>query len=242
MDLPTGTVTFLFTDLETSTRNWEEQPDGVMSDALARHDQILRDAVESHHGVVFSTMGDGIAAAFASAPDAVAAALDAQRGLCEDEWGRQGLLRARMGLYTDEGRLRGPDQYENRPLNRCARLMSAAHGGQILISDATEALVRRSLPADGSLIDLGEHRLRDVAEPVRVFQVVHPAIGLEFPPLRSLNEVPGNLPRQVTSFVGRDRELATLGAMVGERQLVTSTRRWCGEDASCARSRGRGGD
>ena len=140
MDLPTGTVTFLFTDLETSTRNWEEQADGVMRDALARHDEILRDAVESHGGIVFSTMGDGIAAVFASAPDAVAAALDAQCALLADKWGERGILRARMGLHTDEGRLRASDQYENRPLNRCARLMSAAHGGQILISGATEAV------------------------------------------------------------------------------------------------------
>jgi predicted ATPase/class 3 adenylate cyclase len=223
VELPTGTVTFLFTDLETSTRNWEEQPEGVMRDALTRHDEILRDAVESHRGVVFSTMGDGVAAAFASAPDAVAAALDAQHGLSDDEWGRQGLLRARMGLYTDEGRLRAPDQYENRPLNRCARLMSTAHGGQILISDATEALVRRSLPSDASLTDLGTHRLRDVAEPIRVFQVVDPSLESDFPPLRSLNDIPGNLPRQVTSFVGREREIEDLSALVRDRQLVTLT-------------------
>ena len=133
------------------------------------------------------------------------------------------MLRARMGLHTDEGKLRAPEQYENRPLNRCARLMSAAHGGQILISGATEAVVGRSLPLDAELLELGEHRLRDVAEPIRVFQVVHPSIGAEFPPLRSLNDVPGKLPRQVTSFVGREREMASLVALVQERQLVTLT-------------------
>jgi predicted ATPase/class 3 adenylate cyclase len=223
VDLPTGTVTFLFTDLETSTRNWEEQPDGVMRDALARHDVILRDAVESHRGIVFSSMGDGIAAVFTSAPDAVAAALDAQRNLLADEWGERGILRARMGLHTDEGRLRAPDQYENRPLNRCARLMSVAHGGQILISGPTEAVVGRALPPNAGVVDLGEHRLRDVAEPIRVFQVVHPSIGADFPPLRSLTELPGNLPRQVTSFVGREREMTDLTALVCERQLVTLT-------------------
>ena len=223
MNLPTGTVTFLFTDLETSTRNWEEQPDGVMRDALARHDEILRDAVETHHGIVFNTMGDGVAAVFKSAPAAVAAALDAQHRLLANEWGERGILRARMGLLTDEGRLRAPGEYDNRPLNRCARLMSAAHGCQILIANTTEALVRESLPDGVSLIDLGEHRLRDVAEPIRVFQVVDPSLESEFPPLRSLNDVPGNLPRQVTSFVGRERELASLAAMVLERPLVTLT-------------------
>jgi predicted ATPase/class 3 adenylate cyclase len=223
VDLPTGTVTFLFTDLETSTRNWEEQPVGVMRDALARHDEILRDAVESHHGVVFSTMGDGMAAVFTSAPEAVAAALDAQHGLLADQWGERGILHARMGLLTDEGRLRAPGEYENRPLNRCARLMSAAHGCQVLISSTTEALVRESLPVGVSLLDLGEHRMRDVAEPIRVFQVVDPSFESEFPPLRSLNEVPGNLPRQVTTFVGRERELASLAVMVLERPLVTLT-------------------
>ena len=118
MELPTGTVTFLFTDLETSTRLWEEKPEEVMRDALGRHDEILRDAIERHRGVVFSTMGDGMAAVFASAPDALAAALDAQRGLDAHEWGEVGQLRARIGLHSDEGRLRAPREYVNRP--RCA--------------------------------------------------------------------------------------------------------------------------
>src|SRR4051812_2288879 len=194
-----------------------------MRDALARHDEILRDAVESHRGIVFSTMGDGIAAVFASAPDAVAAALGAQHGLLADKWGERGILRARMGLLTDEGRMRAPGEYENRPLNRCARLMSAAHGCQILIANTTEALVRESLPVGVSVIDLGEHRLRDVAEPIRVFQLVDPSLESEFPPLRTLNDVPGNLPRQVTSFVGREREVEDLTALVVERPLVTLT-------------------
>jgi len=144
-----------------------------MREALARHDAVLRDAIDRHHGVVVSSMGDGVAAVFGSAPDAVAAAFDAQREFASDEVGRSGLLRARMGLHTDEGRLRSPGEYVNRPLNRCARLMAVAHGGQVLLSDATAAVVRRSLPPDVELVDLGEHRLRDLADPVRLFQIAH---------------------------------------------------------------------
>ena len=222
-ELPTGTVTFLFTDLETSTRLWEEQPDAVMVEALARHDAIVRGAIEAHHGVVVSTMGDGMAAAFASAPDALAAALDAQQGLDREGWGATGGLRARMGLHSDEGRLRAPGEYVNRPLNRCARLMAVGHGGQVLLSDSTAVLVSRALPPGVRLVDLGEHRLRDLAEPVHVFQAAHRELRTEFPPLRSLDVVPGNLPRQVTTFVGREREMANLGTLVCTRSLVTLT-------------------
>src|SRR6185503_19533205 len=123
VELPTGTVTFLFTDIEGSTRLWEDHPE-AMKDALARHDVILRESIEGHDGAVFSTMGDGMAAAFASAPDAVKAVIDAQRRLGDEVWGETGPLRVRMGLHTDEGRLRTADQYVNRPLNRCARLMA----------------------------------------------------------------------------------------------------------------------
>lgn len=221
--LPTGTVTFLFTDLETSTRLWEEEPEAVMRDALARHDAILRQAIDRHHGVALSWMGDGVAAVFASAPDALAAAFEAQRELGSDDVDRSGLLRARMGLHTDEGRLRAPGEYVNRPLNRCARLMAVAHGGQVLLSDATAALVRRSLPSDLDLVDLGEHQLRDLADPVRVFQMRHPSLRAEFPPLRSLTLTPGNLPRQVTSFVGREIEMERVTALVRERPIVTLT-------------------
>jgi class 3 adenylate cyclase len=222
-ELPTGTVTFLFTDLETSTRLWEEQPNDAMRDALARHDVIMHSAVECYDGIVFSTGGDGIAAVFASAPDAIAATLEAQQRMAAEEWGVTGPLRARMGLHSDEGQLRAPGQYVNRPLNRCARLMSVAHGGQVLVSDATAALVRRALPPDANLVDLGEHRLRDLAEPVRVFQLVHPDLPAEFPPLRTLDTLPGNLPRQVTTFVGRATEIASLKDLVRQSSLVTLT-------------------
>ena len=222
VELPTGTVTFLFTDIEGSTRLWEDHPD-AMRDSLACHDEILRDAVESHDGVVFSTMGDGIAAAFLSAPDAIAGVLDAQQRLATATWGGTGPLKVRMGLHTDEGRLRALGEYVNRPLNRCARLMAVAHGGQVLVSDVTAAVARERLPDGVTLSDLGEHRLRDLAEPVRVFQVVHPELRHDFPPLRSLDTLPGNLPIQPTELVGREAELADLTAALRESRLLTLT-------------------
>jgi predicted ATPase/class 3 adenylate cyclase len=221
-ELPSGTVTFLFTDLEGSTRLWEELPE-AMSEALARHDDILRDAVEAHDGVVLSRMGDGIAAVFASAPHAVAAALDVQRRMAVEPWADTGPLRARMGLHTDEGRMRAPGEYMNQPLNRCARLMATAYGGQMLLSDATAAVTRGRLPEGVALVDLGEHRLRDLAEPMRVFQVTHPDLASHFPPIRSLDALPGNLPAQLTSFVGREEELAGIAKALDEWRMVTLT-------------------
>jgi predicted ATPase/class 3 adenylate cyclase len=221
-ELPSGTVTFLFTDLEGSTRLWERHPE-AMRDALARHDAILREAVESHRGVVFSEMGDGIAAAFASAADAVAAGLDAQLGLGACEWGETGPLRARMGLHAGEGEVRPDGQYVNQPLNRCARLMAIANGGQVLVSQTVESLVRGALPTEVGLLDLGEHRLRDLARPIGVFQVTHRGLPRDFPPLRSLDVLPGNLPVQVTSFVGREEERTRVAGELGEARVVTLT-------------------
>ena len=222
MGLPQGTVTFLFTDLEGSTRRWEAHPQ-EMRDALARHDVIVRGAVESHGGVVFSTMGDGMAAVFASARDAVRAVLAAQRGLAAEDWGEvTGPLAARMGLLTDEGVLDG-EHYLNQPLNRCARLMAAGHGGQALVSGATEVLVRDDLPDGCALVDLGEHRLRDLARPVRIFQLAGPGLRDQFPPLRTLEAFTGNLPVQLSSFVGRAGELAGLAAAMARSPLVTVT-------------------
>ena len=222
MGLPQGTVTFLFTDLEGSTRRWEAHP-AEMREALARHDAIVRGAVESHHGMVFSTMGDGMAAVFGSARDAVRAVLAAQRELGAEDWGAvTGPLAARMGLLTDEGVL-GGEHYLNQPLNRCARLMAAGHGGQALVSGATELLVREDLPEGCALVDLGEHRLRDLARPVRIFQLAGPGLLREFPPLRTLEAFAGNLPVQLSSFVGRAGELDQLAAAMARSPLVTVT-------------------
>ncbi len=221
-ELPQGTVTFLFTDLEGSTRRWEEHP-AQMRDALARHNTIVRGAVESHGGVVFSTMGDGLAAVFASAREAVRGVLAAQQGLGAVDWGEvTGPLAARMGLLTDEGVL-GGEHYLNQPLNRCARLMAAGHGGQVLVSGATELLVRDDLPDGCALVDLGEHRLRDLARPVRIFQLTGPGLRREFPPLRTLEAFAGNLPVQLSSFVGRAGELGQVAAAMQRSPLVTVT-------------------
>jgi len=221
-ELPTGTVTFLFTDIEGSTRRWEEHRD-AMGDALARHDTILEAAITGHGGVVFSKMGDGMAAAFSSPDDAIAATLDAQLKLTEETWPTEtGPLRVRMGLHTGQGQL-VDGQYMNQPLNRCARLMAIAHGGQVLVSGATEHLVRGGLPEGVGLVDLGEHRLRDLSEPMRVFQVRHGSLPANFPPLRSLEHYPGNLPLQHSSLVGRAEDLARVAQALEMFPVVTLT-------------------
>ena len=222
VELPTGTVTFLSTDIEGSTRLWETVPD-AMARSLALHDQTLRTAFGQHGRVVYSTMGDGIVVVFASAVAAVRAVLEAQRALVAAPWPDQtGMLKVRMGLHTDEAVLRD-GQYANRPLNRCTRLTAAAHGGQILLSGATAALVRSELPDGANLIDLGEHRLRDLADRMRIFQLAHPDLPREFPALRLLEAVAGNLPVPVSSFIGRERELQQITTALGQARMVTLT-------------------
>jgi predicted ATPase/class 3 adenylate cyclase len=221
-DLPAGTVTFLFTDIEGSTRLWETQPD-AMAQALALHDDTLRTAFRHHGGVVYSAMGDGMAVVFSSAAGAARAVLEAQRALLAAPWPTgTGVLEVRMGLHTDEAVLRD-GQYANRPLNRCARLMAAAHGGQILMSGATAALVRSELPDGATLIDLGEHHLRDLPSAMRILQLAHPDLPREFAALRLLDAVAGNLPVQASSFIGRERELEQTAAALGGSRLVTLT-------------------
>ena len=218
VELPSGTVTFLFTDLAGSTRMWQEHPD-AMQPALARHDHIVRAAIEQHHGHVVKTTGDGFHAAFADAHDAIAAAVDAQLALAQEPWAATGPLIVRMGIHTGPAEQRDGDYY-GTAVNRAARLMSAAHGGQIVVSLATEELAQES---GVDLLDLGEHSLRDLARPERVFQVVHPELPREFPRLSSLDAFPGNLPAQVTSFVGRDAELTAVAAALDSARLVTLT-------------------
>ncbi len=219
-ELPTGTVTFLFTDLEGSTRLWEAHPE-AMKNALARHDEVLRGAVESNGGHIVKTTGDGLHAAFHTAEGALTAAHDGQRALSTLE-GPEGSLRVRMGLHSGAAEHRDGD-YFGTAVNRSARVSGAAHGGQILVSHATVELVRDQLHADVSLRDLGEHRLRDLARPERLYQLCAADLDDEFPPVQSIDAFPGNLPTQLTSFVGRDRELTTLVKALGESHLVTLT-------------------
>jgi predicted ATPase/class 3 adenylate cyclase/DNA-binding winged helix-turn-helix (wHTH) protein len=216
-----GTVTFVFTDIESSTRLWDEHPE-AMQDALVRHDTILRDAVESHRGQVVKSMGDGMVAVFAYAGDAVGAAVAAQCALSAEPWAVTGPLRVRMGLHSGEAQHRGGD-YFGAALNRAERIMSAGHGGQVLCSAATGTLVRDTLPTGVGLVDLGEHRLRDLSRPEKIFQVGHADLAGEFPPLRSLDVFVGNLPSPVSSFIGRGRELASVAAALGEARTVTLT-------------------
>ena len=213
MGAPSGTVTFLFTDIEESTRRWEEMPE-PMRDALARHDDVIRGAIEGHGGYVFATGGDGFAAAFGRAGDAVAAAAEAQAAMNAEAWPEDAAIRVRMGLHTGEAFEREGD-YFGPAVNRTARLMALANGGQVLCSSVTAELTQLDVP----LQDLGEHRLRDLTAPQHVFQV---GVG-RFPPLRSLDSFPGNLPLQVSSFIGRDTELARADKALHEARVVTLT-------------------
>jgi predicted ATPase/class 3 adenylate cyclase len=214
-------VTFLFTDLEGSTRLWEEHPE-AMRDALKRHDELLVAAVEAHGGYLVKTTGDGIHAAFATADAAVLAAIDGQRALVGERWESTGPLKVRMGLHTGAAELRDGDYY-GPALNRAARLMAAAHGGQIVISHVTEELVRDGLPMGIELLDLGDQRLRDLGRSERVFQVNAAGLPHLFSALRTLDSLPGNLPRQRTAFVGRKRELAELSALLETSAVLTLT-------------------
>jgi predicted ATPase/class 3 adenylate cyclase len=218
-ELPSGTVTFLFTDLEGSTRLWEEHPD-AMRRALARHDALVRAAVGAHGGVVVKGTGDGVHAAFATAHDALGAAIAAQQAMGSEGWEEDVPLRVRMGVHSGEAELRDGD-YFGMALNRAARLMGVAYGGQIVCSQATADLARDSLSGRVTLVDLGEHRLRDLGRPERVFQVGAPGLRAEFPALVSLNAFPGNLAPTASSFVGRDQELAEVREGVAASRLVT---------------------
>jgi predicted ATPase/class 3 adenylate cyclase len=214
-------VTFLFTDVAGSTRLAEQHPQ-AMRYAEARLDTLLRGAIAAHGGHVFRPTGDGVCAVFATAPDATSAALAAQRALAAEPWGEIGPVSVRMALHTGAAELRAGD-YFGLALNRAARLRDAAHGRQVVLSEATAVLVRDAPSAGASLRDLGEHRLRDLARPERVFQLTHPDLPADFPPLRSLGILPHNLPLQLTSFVGRERELATVARLLATQRLVTLT-------------------
>jgi predicted ATPase/class 3 adenylate cyclase len=220
-ELPTGTVTFLFTDLEGSTRLWEQHPD-AMRDALARHDEILRAAVEKRGGHVVKTTGDGLHAAFAVAVDGLDAAVDAQRALVGETWALPEPLRVRMGLHTGAAELRDGDYYGGA-VNRAARISAAAHGGQIIASAPTTDLARDDLDPEIGLLDLGEHRLRDLGRPEHLYGVSAPDLPAGFPEPRTLDAYPGNLPAQRTAFIGRDAELAEITAALTDAPVVTLT-------------------
>jgi predicted ATPase/class 3 adenylate cyclase len=221
MRLPTGTVTFLFTDIEGSTRLWEQFP-AEMKVALARHDALLRLAIRDHDGYVFSTGGDAFCAAFHTAADGLAAARDAQLALTREPWPASVQIKVRMVVHTGAAELRDND-YFGQPLNRAARLLSAGHGGQVLFSLATQELLRDALPEGVTLRDMGERRLKDLIRPERVYQLVAPDLQADFPSLKTLDARTHNLPIQLTSFVGREREMQEVKALLRDARLVTLT-------------------
>jgi class 3 adenylate cyclase len=220
-DRPTGTVTFLFTDVEGSTRLWEEHPEG-MRDALALHESLLEQQIGEAGGFVHSTAGDAYSAAFSDPLDAIGAAIAAQRSLADAEWPVVGEMRVRMAAHTGVAHERGDDYY-GPALNRCARIFSAAHGGQIVTSRGTEELVRHRMHPGSSLRDLGEHQLKDLGHPEHIFQVVAPGLDTEFAELRSLDPTKNNLPLQLTSFVGREDELRDVKKRLLDTRLLTLT-------------------
>ncbi|MCW5939569.1 MAG: tetratricopeptide repeat protein [Fimbriimonadaceae bacterium] len=218
---PVGTVTFLFTDIEGSTRLWEEHPE-VMSRALARHDEILRTTIEKAGGTVFKTVGDAFCAAFSDPSDGMRAVVEFQSLFADEPWPEPVQIRVRAALHTGVAESRDGDYY-GPPLNRVARILAVVHGGQSVVSTSTAELVRDSLPDLVELRPLGEHRLKDLGRPEALFQICLPQWTTEFPPLRSLAGTPNNLPEQITSFIGRERELAGVRTALGQSRLVTLT-------------------
>lgn len=219
-------VTFLFTDIEGSTRLWEEHPD-AMREALARHDDLLRGCIEGHGGRVFKTAGDAFWAVFPTAVSAVETGIAVQSRLptvvVRTPEGERP-VRVRMALHSAVAEERDGDFF-GPPVNRTARLLAVGHGGQVLLSGAAQERVRDHLPAAAALLDLGEHRLKDLGEPERVFQLLHPELTRDFPPLRSLDnpELKHNLPLPATRFIGRERELANVKALLRSSRLLTLT-------------------
>ncbi len=205
---PSGTVTFLFTDIEGSTQLWEHYPEG-MQRAFARQEAIFRQSMAGHGGYVYKMIGDAFQVAFQTAPGALAAALAAQRGLLAEDWDEIGALRVRMALHSGVTEERG-DDYVGPDLNRVARVLSAGYGGQVLLNQSTYELVRDHLPPGADLLDLGEHYLKDLVHPEHIYQLAAPGLPEVFPPLKTADPQLINLPAQPTPFIGREEELARI--------------------------------
>lgn len=219
MGHPTGTATFLFSDIEGSTQRWERDS-AAMSVALKRHDALMREAIDAHAGYVFKVMGDAFCAAFSAAPEALAAAVRAQRALAAEDFSGVNGLRVRMALHAGDAEEHGGD-YFGPTVNRVARLLAIGHGGQVLVSGTAADLLRDALLPEHGLRDLGLHGLKDLSRAERVFQVLAPDLDDVFPVLRSLEHLPNNLPAQLTSFVGREDHVAEIAALLQRGPLVT---------------------
>ena len=199
-NVATGTVTFLFSDIEGSTRLAQSLGAAGYRDVLERHQALLRSAFDACSGTERGTEGDSFFVVFVDARDAVAAAVAAQRAMANEPWPADATIRVRMGLHTGWG-VAGGDDYVGLDVNRAARIAAAGHGGQVLLSDAVRALTEGDLPDGVSLRDLGTHRLKDLDRPERLFQLVVEGLRSDFPPLRTLDRRDGNLPPRLTSFI-----------------------------------------
>jgi len=223
---PTGTVTFLFTDIEGSTKLAQQHPDEMPS-LLARHNEILNRAAQAHNGYVFQIVGDAFCAAFHYADEAVKSALDMQRGLHTEAWS-PAPIRVRVGIHTGAAKLIEGDSNGNKysgyaTLALTQRIMSAGHGGQILLSQPTRDLIKDELPEKAELRDMGERRLKDVLQPQRLYQLTVPDLPSEFAPLNTLESFHHNLPAQLTSFIGREKEIGEIKKLVDAYRIVTLT-------------------
>ena len=222
IDLPTGTVSFLFTDIEGSSRLWEQHPEG-MREAIARHDRLLQAAVVGNKGYVVKMRGDGLHAVFAAVQDAVAAAMAGQQTLqaeaSDEDIGR---MPVRMGVHSGSAQLRDGD-YFGPTVNRAARLQDTGHGGQILLSQASAGLIDGHLPPDVTILDLGRHQIKDFPTPERVYQILAPGLPDRFPPLRASGGNRTNLSTPTTTFIGREREIKAAKQLLEQGRLVTLT-------------------
>jgi len=219
---PSGLVAFLFTDIEGSTRLWEQNPKAMQS-AQTRHNEILRAAFEAHGGYVFNVVGDAFCAAFQDAGDAVRAAAAAQAALHSEAWGET-VIKVRMGIHIGGAEIQENGDYQGYlTLSRVQRLMSAGHGGQALISQATCNLINTNLPEQISLRDMGERRLKDLTQPERIYQLVIADLPADFPPLKTLDIYRHNIPAQLTNFIGREKETKEIKAAIAAHRLVTLT-------------------
>lgn len=225
--MPSGTVTFLFTDIEGSTSLWQKYP-AAMPEALARHHALLNQSITANNGYVFQIIGDAFCAAFPTASDGLEAALAAQRSLMSEAWGETGPIRVRMALHTGAAELHAGDYTSGEylsgiTLSRAARLLSAGHGGQVLLSSPTAELVWEQLPPETSLRDMGAHRLKDLVQPQQIYQIIVNDLPTDFPPLKTLDALPNNLPIQLTSFIGREKEIHEIETLFARARLLTLT-------------------
>jgi len=218
---PSGTVTFLFTDIEGSTKLAQNHPD-AWENLRRRHHTILQSAMEVHKGYVFQIIGDGFCVAFYTASDGLRAAVDVQLKLKHEEWG-EAPIKVRMGLHTGSAEHTGSDYRGYLTMAKVQRVMSVAYGGQVLLSNTSAELLHNELPGGISLRDMKEHRLKGLQEPERLWQIIGPGLQKDFPPLQSLTEIPSNLPLQLTSFIGREKEVEQIKKRLKTNRLVTLT-------------------